>query len=380
IIGAGVMGAAAAFWLTRLRPDLDVLLIERDTRFASASSSLSASGIRQQFSCAVNIRLSRFGIEFLRDAPRWLGDDGAALGLREAGYLYLATAAQADRLREAHAIQRAANADVTLLGAEEIARRFPWLHTGDIALGSLGQSGEGWFDGPALHRALLAAARRQGARLLQDEVLAWDLEAERVTALRLASGKTLHPKTVVLAAGAWSGELAARSGLTVPIHASRRSVFVLRVPEPLPDCPLIVDPSGFWLRPEGEVLITGREPATESHVLPLDPDWSEFDETQWSLLAHRIPALESLRVERAWAGYYEMNTFDHNALIGPWPGIGNLHLLAGFSGHGMQHAAGAGLALAEWLLHGLPRSIDVRELSPGRIARNAPLRELNVIG
>ena len=218
IIGAGVMGAAAAFWLTRLQPGLDVLLIERDTRFASASSSLSASGIRQQFSCPVNIQLSRFGIEFLRDAPRWLGEDGATLGLREAGYLYLATAAQADRLREAHAIQRAAGADVTLLPPQELARRFPWLHTADIALGGLGQSGEGWFDGPALHRALLAAARRQGARLQQDEVLAWDREPERVTTLRLASGKMLRPQTVVLAAGAWSGELAARSGLPVPIQ------------------------------------------------------------------------------------------------------------------------------------------------------------------
>ena len=380
VVGAGVMGAATAYWLTRLAPGTEVLLIERDRGFSQASSSLSASGIRQQFGCAANIRLSRFGIDFLREAQRWLGADAGTLGLKEAGYLYLANAAQAMQLTALHAVQRGEGADVVLLEPAEIAARYPWLETADIALGSLGLRGEGWFDGPALHRALLGAAIRQGARLLEGEVLGWSCDGERITTLHLAGGRDITPGTVVLAAGGWSGEIAARAGLQLPIAASRRSVFVLDCPEPLPDCPLIIDPSGFWLRPEGRFLITGREPATESHGLPLEPDWSEFDEAQWARLAARIPALAQLRVQRAWAGYYDMNHFDHNALIGPWPGIGNLYLLAGFSGHGMQHAPGAGLALAEWLLHGSARTLDVQELSPGRIARNAPLRELQVIG
>jgi glycine/D-amino acid oxidase-like deaminating enzyme len=380
IIGAGVMGAATAYWLTRLAPGTEVLLIERDRGFSQASSSLSASGIRQQFGCAANIRLSRFGIDFLREAPRWLGADIGTLGLEEAGYLYLASAAQAPQLTALHAVQRREGADVVLLQPEEIAARYPWLATADIALGSLGLRGEGWFDGPALHRALLGAAIRQGARLLDGEVLGWSCDGERISALHLAGGRDIRPASVVLSAGGWSGEVAARAGLQIPITASRRSVFVLDCPEPLPDCPLIIDPSGFWLRPEGRFLITGREPAAESHGLPLEPDWSEFDETQWARLAARIPALARLRVQRAWAGYYDMNRFDHNALIGPWPGIINLHLLAGFSGHGMQHAPGAGLALAEWVLHGEPRSLDVRDLAVSRLARNTPLRELQVIG
>ena len=96
IAGAGVMGASLAFWLTRLQPQLRVVLVERAPGFAQASSSLSASSIRQQFSSPVNIALSQFGIGFLRQADRWLGAGSqAALALHEAGYLYLATAAQA---------------------------------------------------------------------------------------------------------------------------------------------------------------------------------------------------------------------------------------------------------------------------------------------
>jgi glycine/D-amino acid oxidase-like deaminating enzyme len=380
IIGAGVMGAATAFWLTHLHPGLRVVLIEADPGFARASSALSASAIRQQFSCAVNIRLSQFGIGFLREARQWLGDDAPPPALHEAGFLYLANEAQAGRLRELNAIQRAHGADVVLLAPRQIRARFPWLDTADIALGSLGLSGEGWFDGPALHQSLLAQARRQGAQLLHDRVLGWECGTARVESLQLQSGGRLAADRVVLAAGAWSGELAALAGIALPIEASRRTVFVLSTPAALPGCPLLIDSSGFWLRPEGRLLITGREPDRESHALALDPDWSEFDETQWARLAARIPALAELRVERAWAGYYEMNRFDHNAVIGPHPELRNLHFITGFSGHGMQHAPGAGLALAEWMLEGAPHTVDVRALGFARLARGEPLRELNVIG
>jgi glycine/D-amino acid oxidase-like deaminating enzyme len=127
-------------------------------------------------------------------------------------------------------------------------------------------------------------------------------------------------------------------------------------------------------------LISGAEPLHTEPNLPLEPDWSEWNDEQWASLAHRIPALAALRVERAWAGYYEMNTFDHNAVIGPHPELRNLYFINGFSGHGMQHAAGAGLALAEWMLLGQAQTIDVQELGFERLVQNRPLRELAVIG
>lgn len=391
IAGAGVMGAATAYWLTRRDPSLSILLVERDPGFAHASSSLSASSIRQQFTTPVNIALSAFGIEFLREAASASPDsNGSAppieLGLTEPGYLYLATPEQEAGLRAAHDIQRAHGAEVALLTPAALNERFGWLSTDGIALGSLGLSGEGWFDGPALHQALLGRARVQGATVIAAEVTGIELnqrtgsDSNKVTAVQLSNGERVHCSQFVNAAGSWSGAIAAMAGIDLPVVASRRTVFVLSCPSPLRACPLLIDPSGFWLRPEGRYLITGCPPFDESDNLPLEPDWRELDDAAWERLAHRIPALEAMRVERAWAGYYEMNRFDHNAVIGPHPTISNFWMICGFSGHGMQHAPGAGLALSEWMLEGAPRTIDVRPLGYSRLERGERLPELNVIG
>jgi glycine/D-amino acid oxidase-like deaminating enzyme len=389
IVGAGVMGASLARWLARLRPAWRILLIERDPQFARASSSLSASSIRQQFSCAVNVALSRFGIDFLRGVDRELpGLHGInPLSLHEGGYLYLANQAQRAALAAAHTIQRSLGAEVALLEPAEIAGRFPWLHLDDVVAGSLGLTGEGWFDGPALHQALLADASARGVGRVSGEVTGLIIEPvsragadRRVSGVRLASGEVIHAAQVVNAAGPWSARVAAMAGSALDVVASRRTVFVLSCPTPLPDCPLLIDPSGFWIRPEGSLLLYGAPPIDERPDLPLEPDWNELDESAWTRLAWRIPALEAMRIERAWAGYYEMHRFDHNGVIGPDPGIDGFWHLCGFSGHGLQHAPGAGLALAEWLCLGEPQTIDVRPLSPERIARAEPLLELNVIG
>jgi glycine/D-amino acid oxidase-like deaminating enzyme len=391
IVGAGIAGASVAYWLTRLSPGISVALVERDTGFALASSQRSASSIRQQFSSPVNIRMSQFGLQFLREAASRLEVDGdaPAVGLTEPGYLYLATAAQADGLRAQNAVQRAHDAPIELLDAAALATRFPWLATDDLAIGSLGAGVEGWFDGPALHAAMLRRARAQGARLVRGEVAAietaGDGDARRVTALRLADGVRLDCGHAVLAAGAWSRAVAATAGLALPVHARRRTVFVFSCPTPLSDCPLVIDPTGFWFRPEGRAreartFIGGTTPDPDADDLPLEPNLAEFDETLWTAFARRVPAFEALRIERAWAGYYEMNLWDHNALLGPWPTLPNLHAATGFSGHGMQQAPAAGRGVAECVLHGGWRTLDLSDLSVARLAAGRRVMEANVIG
>lgn len=391
IVGAGIAGASVAYWLTRLSPGLSVALVERDPGFAQASSQRSASSIRQQFSSPVNIRMSQFGLQFLREAATLLEVDGDApsVGLTEPGYLYLADAAQADGLRAQNAVQRAHDAPIELLDAAALAARFPWLATDDLALGALGAGVEGWFDGPALHTAMLRRARAQGARLLRGEVAAietaGDGDARRVTALRLADGTRLACGHAVLAAGAWSRTVAAGAGLALPVHARRRTVFVFSCPTPLTDCPLVIDPTGFWFRPEGRAreartFIGGTTPDPDVDDLPLEPNLAEFDEALWTAFARRVPAFEALRIERAWAGYYEMNLWDHNALLGPWPELPNLHAATGFSGHGMQQAPAAGRGVAEWVLHGACRTLDLSDLSVARLTEGRRVMEANVIG
>lgn len=165
IAGGGVIGSACAFWLTR-SSGLRVLVVEPDPSYARAATALSVASIRQQFSTAVNIRLSQFGLTFIRDIADWLGPAGeiADLGLREQGYLFLAgTQDQADNMQYNNALQSDLQADIELLEPAAIARRWPWLEVADVRLGSFGRRGEGWFDNMGLLWGLRRAARG-GAR------------------------------------------------------------------------------------------------------------------------------------------------------------------------------------------------------------------------
>jgi glycine/D-amino acid oxidase-like deaminating enzyme len=364
-----VIGASAAYWLTRLEPATSVLLVERDRSFARASSALSASSIRQQFSSPLNIRMSRFGLQFLRE----MGID-----VVEKGYLYLGNAAP---LRALNGVQRANGADIALLSPAQLSARFPWLNVEGIEMGALGLAGEGWFDGPALHAELLRRARGQGAQLIDGEATGFERDAKgRIGAVLLADGSRLACAHAVNAAGPWARSLAAAAGITLPVHARRRTVFVLSCPQALADCPLLIDPSGFWFRPEGRYFIAGTTPVPDLDDLPLEPNHAEFDAALWARMAHRVPAFAALRVERAWAGYYEMNLFDANAIIGAHPAAPNLWFANGFSGHGMQQAPAAGRGVAELILRGRFATLDLAPLGFQRLLDGQPMTEANIIG
>ncbi|MFO1222860.1 MAG: FAD-binding oxidoreductase [Burkholderiaceae bacterium] len=386
IIGGGALGSACALFLRRLDAGVAVDVIEPDPGLRLASSARSAASIRQQFSTEVNVKLSRFGLELLRNPDEWLAVDGDAvdLGFVESGYLFIATGeAGAQALRDANAVQRAAGAAVSLLWPGELARRVPWLRHDDVRLASLGERGEGWFDGYAFARALARKARALGAVSHASAVVSFEQRAERLHAARLADGNRVEADAFVLAAGAWSRAVGALAGVDVPVFARRRTVFVFNAPAPLPRTPLVVDPSGVWFRSEGSGFIGGWSPGArdaDPDDLPLDqPDLDQFDDRVWPALAHRVPAFAALRRTRAWDGYYEVHPLDHNALVGPHPACPNLLLACGFSGHGLQHAAGVGRGIAEWLLRGRYVSLDLSPLSPQRIALGRPLVERAVI-
>ncbi len=370
VIGGGAMGSAVAASLSG-RPSWRVKLLERDPSYARASSALSAASIRQQFTSPLNIALSQYALEFLRG----LGHEAQFV---EGGYLYLAR--EPERLRELHRLQTRCGADIELLSPAELQQRWPWLATQDLALGAFGRSGEGWFDGWGLLMALRRQALAAGAEYLLGEALELLRDGSGcISGVRTEAG-VLQADLYLLACGAWSGKLASTAGLQVPVEARRRSVYVFRSPERAPLSPLVIDPSGLWFRPEGEgQFICGGAPLDDSPDLPLDPEAHLFEERLWPALAERVPGFESLRLQRAWAGYYEMNRFDHNGLVGAMADCPNLFLACGFSGHGLQHAPGVGRGLAELLAAGRYQSLDLSPLSPDRILTDQPYRELNVI-
>jgi FAD-dependent oxidoreductase domain-containing protein 1 len=375
------MGSALAYWLTRLDPNMSVIVIERDPSYATASSALSAASIRQQFTTPINIRISQASIGFLRQADELLEVEGSSvdIGLKERGYLYLAPTGGLEPLRRAHTIQRELGAEVALLNVTELAARFPWLRTSDLVAGSLGIKGEGWFDGYSLLAAFAAKARAQHANYVRGEVSAFGMSGRRITSIRLADGSEIGSRLVVNAAGPWAGSVAKLAGVDVPVAARKRTVYVISCPQRMDPFPLLIDPSGFWVRPEGSAFIAGLPPESDPDDAPLDPDYDGFDSTLWPALAHRIPAFEAARLERAWAGYYEMNVFDHNGIVGFHPRLDNMLLMNGFSGHGLQQAPVVGRGVAELICHGRFVTLDLSDLAYDRIENQRPLLELNVI-
>ena len=158
-------------------------------------------------------------------------------------------------------------------------------------------------------------------------------------------------------------------------------MFHVGSPAQTPGCPLVVDPSGVYFRPEGSGYLCGVAPP-EDRDPPSDDfevDHALFDDIIWPALAARVPGFEALRVRSAWAGHYDVNTLDHNAIIGAHPQLDNLLFANGFSGHGLQHAPGVGRALAELVLHGGWRTLDLSRLGWARVLANEPLREANVV-
>jgi len=384
IVGGGIVGSAAAYFLSTDASfqGRRIVLVERDPSYAEASTSRSAGGLRQQFSTPENIVLSRFTLAIIRELKARFGPD-ADVAFRERGYLILAGASGEAMLAENVALQRSMGADVVHLSAAELAVRFPWLAVEGIAAGSFGQSGEGWFDPPSLADLFRKAAVAAGAVVVHDRVVGID-GGERLTAVSLAGGGRIACGSLVIAAGAWSGELAALAGVPLPVEPRKRFIYVVDCREPpqtLRLAPLTTDPGGVWFRPEGRFFLCGKSPEEggEPPIGDLDDiDHAVFEQDVWPSLAACVPAFESLKVVNAWAGYYDYNTLDQNALIGAHPKIANLYFATGFSGHGVQQGAAAGRAVADLIVHGAYRTIDVTRLGYVRVANNAPLPERNV--
>jgi glycine/D-amino acid oxidase-like deaminating enzyme len=382
IIGGAITGSCIAWHLREEGFAGAIALIERDPAFSQAATTLSCASIRQQFSTPENIRLSQAGLSLIRNLEKLFGT-GADIAFREKGYLLLASEDGLQTLRNNVAVQHDEGADIVLEDANQLSRRFPWLSTTGIAGGAFGASGEGWFDAHALLMLFRNALKDRGIEFIRGEVTGIATAANRINAVELDGMDRIYAATIINAAGPAAGKIAAMAGIDLPVEPRKRSVFVFECKSEFPDMPLIVDPSGVYVRPEGRTFITGgaEEEAGERAAAEDDfePDWGLFENIIWPVLAERVPAFEAIKPGGAWAGHYDYNTFDQNAVIGRHPVMRNFIFCNGFSGHGLQQAYAAGRAVAELVVHGGWRTIDCSRFGFERIGEQNPLCELNVI-
>ncbi|KQU92148.1 FAD-dependent oxidoreductase [Mesorhizobium sp. Root102] len=382
IIGGAIVGSSVAYYLREEGFSGSIALVERDPQFAHAATTLSMASIRQQFSIPENIRLSQFTLKLFRRLKEEFGAD-ADIGFREGGYLILAGEDGLPILKSNHEAQMAEGADIVLEDVDQLVRRFPWLSAEGIAAGAYGRSGEGWFDAHAMLMLFRKALRQKKIDFITADVTGIARDGNRVIGVSLDNGEVLEAGTIINAAGPNAGKVAALAGLALPVEPRKRNVFVFEAREKYADMPLLVDPSGIYVRPEGSVYLTGGAEPEEGDgpAAPgdFDVDWPLFEEVIWPVLATRIPAFEAIKPTRAWAGHYDYNTLDQNAVIGPHPEVGNFIFANGFSGHGLQQAPAVGKALAELIVHGGYRTVDCSAFGYGRVAEGRAFRELNVI-
>jgi len=387
IIGGAIMGSATAFFLSQ-NDDFDgsVLVIERDPSYQLCSTAHTNSCMRQQFSTELNIRISQFAAEFVKNLRTHMGGDERVpeLDIQNYGYMYLADNAPfAELLRRNRDIQRAAGAGTELLTPQEIAARYPFYKVDDLVLGSINRRDEGYFDGGTLFDWLRRGARERGVDYVAGEVVAMSRDGAHITHVTLASGETIACGTVVNASGPRAARTAAMAGIDLPVEPRKRFTWIFTAETPLDrDLPLTIDPSGVHFRQDGPATYLAGcpadpDPAVAYDDFVMDPD--RWQDHVWPIIAGRIPQFEAIRVVTEWAGHYAFNTLDQNAILGPHDEVRNFIFQNGFSGHGLQQSPAMGRGIAELITYGEYRSLDLSPFAFDRIAANRPIIETAII-
>jgi FAD-dependent oxidoreductase domain-containing protein 1 len=381
IVGGGIVGSSTAYFLKKHGFQGRIAIFEQDPTFARSCTALSWGGIRQQFSTPENIRLSQFGLQFIRNLKTEFGPE-ADISFKEQGYLVMATEAGVPVLQENLALQQSMGANTVLMCNNELAERFPHMNFSGIAAAAFGARNEGWFDPYSLMAIIRKAAIAQGVEFISAAVTAVDRES-RIKGLTVSTGEQFTLGHLVNAAGTGAGEIAAMAGIDLPVSAAKRYVYVIECPS-APDSlrrgPLTFDVTGEYFRPEGRNFIWGFTPSAEEE--PQVKDWemddSWFENRIWPALATRVPAFETVKQVGSWVGHYDYNWFDQNGIIGTHPDVKNFYFANGYSGHGIQQGPASGNALAELICYGGYRTIDLTRMGYERLLTKQPLFEKNI--
>ncbi len=389
IIGGAMYGSSVAWFLSD-NADFDgrVLVIEKDPSYANCATAHTNSCIRQQFSNPLNVQVSQFGAEFIANFKAIMGDDPRVptLTIQNFGYMYLAdTDRFADHLRAACDVQQSLGAGTRILSPQDIRREYPFYAVDDIILGSLNTLNEGYWDGGTVFDWWRRSARERGVEYIAGEVvdLTCNAQGSAVDSVTLADGTVVGCGQVVNASGTRGAKTAAMAGITIPIEPRKRFTWVFSAEKPLDrDLPLTIDPSGVHFRQDGpETYIAGGQSAVDT-----PPDFDDFsmdhglwEDTIWPTIATRIPQFEAIKVVTEWAGHYDMNTLDANAIIGPHSEVRNFFFANGLSGHGLQQSPALGRGLSELLVHGAFQTLDLSPFGYDRIAEGRPFAEAAVI-
>lgn len=369
IVGGGIMAGSLAYNLMKDGYTGSIGILEKDQAYEYSSTPRSEGGIRQTFSTEINIKMSQYSYEIYKNFEEEMAIDSEPchIDFRQDGYLYLLNDQTLPVFKDIMKIQEQLGVQADLLDQKETKDFFPELNVEDLA-GSVFDANAGNADPYSVLQGYVKKARQMGVTFIYEEVDTILTEQQKVTGIRTRNGDTYQAPIVVNAAGPWSGELSKKIGLEIPIQPLRRQLFSIDTTVKFQNTiPFTFDPTGLHFRGERSKVVVGW-----ANDVPFGYDFrlekSYFEEEMWPVLAHRAPNFEQLKVESGWAGLYDYNPVDHNAIIGGHPLMTGYYIISGFSGHGFQHAPAAGKGLSELIRLGKYETIDMSVLSVERFA------------
>jgi len=381
IVGGGIIGSATAYYLTKTDPVVKVAVIERDPSYSQASTTLSMSNVRIQFSLKENIEISKFTFEVLQRFEEEMAVEGnkPKIYFHREGNLFLVDHENQEAAKQALDLQKKLGCRVEWWSPKKIKETFPLYEPGKM-IGGTYSPDDGHIDAYSMLMGYKPKARSLGTEYIYNEVVEIMSTSGCVIGVRLASNEHINAKYIINCAGAWSAQLADTAGVKLPVVPVKRQVFTLDTAvKPQGPLPLAVLPSGLYFRTEtGGVILLGKSMAEDPIGIQFSWDDKRFMEILWPELAEFVPAFDRLKLIRGWAGLYAVNTLDGNAILGEWPEMKGLFLANGFSGHGLQQAPAVGRYLSELILK-RPPSLDLSIFHPDRILENTPLSEVGLV-
>ena len=388
IVGGAMFGSSVAWFLSN-NADFDgsILVVERDPSYEFCSTAHTNSCMRQQFSRQINVQVSQFAAEFVKNFRQFMGDDPRVpdIPFQTFGYMYLAdNEAFAQVLKENQKVQQSCGAGTQIMSAEQIKHDYPFYKLDDIILGSHNRIDEGYFDGNTLFDWWKRSARENGVEYIANEVVAMNKNSigNKVESVILNTGEVIECNTVVNASGPRAVLTSRMAGIEIPVEPRKRYTFIFDAQYPLEiDLPLTIDPSGVHMRTDGAYYMAGCPPDIDPAVDydDFDQDFSLWEEKVWPAIANRIPQFEAIKLINSWVGHYAFNTLDQNAILGKHTQVENFIFVNGFSGHGFQQSPAMGRGTAELITYGEYRSLDLTPFNFDRIENDEPFDEKAVI-
>jgi len=369
IIGAGIIGVSIAYYLGKIGAK-NVVLLEKDL-IGMGSTGLCAGGIRRQWSTEVNMQFAMKSFEVFQNFEE---EFGVSPEFHQIGYLFLARdEEELESFKKNIEFQNRFGVPSQLLTREQVRKEWPFLNLEDVFGGAFCDT-DGYAGPTEVTNAIAKEARRHGVKILEKiEVISIEVSRDRIVSVTTRDGR-METRTVVNAAGPYAANVGKLAGVEIPVNPIRRQLFVTNPFDKIPrSVPLTIDhKQNFYFRREGEcVLLSG--PQDEKPSFNLTTDFDSMVQTAEKAM-HRVPVFEKAKINRGWAGLYEISP-DNHAILGKVPEVEGLILAVGFSGHGFQHGPAAGMTIAELIWNGKSESIDIDPLALTRFKEGKAIKE-----